>query len=575
MKSLFFQNNISFWIRNICYEIAPIVITIMCVYLLSYLVFGSLFARYHDNLNSEFVYNVVIGRFMNSGFDPTEFDVFLGGSTRWYHYARVLSPSSLIYAICDPKNAYFVTEILFRIVAYYSVIMLGNIYRIPRYQLVVLGLSYSLLLSFTTLGIGLHVAPLVLYFVMREKPVTLATGALILFLGLNSSLALHALFLPLAILISRPLIDIKFSLKRYLFVIFPYLFGAFIGSFGLIYAQIFGEVSHRSVWVLYVNSSPSWFDIFKTIINGLITNQQWYHAVFVTHFKLSLGILACIIMLISFNKNNQMRALYFILIVSLISMLDIFGVNIMNMFPDIFNTIQIFRIGFFVPMITLLLVLAVLSSPISSILKKTMVLCTCAVFLSGAAASAGMKLSQLASKEDKTYLKNLFLSGEFAELLKFENINKLGIDTSRHENFNSFFNSHEMACISDLLPLDKDQRVASFGINPMVAVYHGIPVIDGLHNFYPLWYKEAFIPIIESKMEHSESMKDRINGWGSRLHLFADKYAPDILPDFQKTTNLGATYILSDREIVSPNLIEIKIDCGARSAKVYKITHQD
>lgn len=575
MNSKSHQNFFTFWIRSIGHEIAPIVITIVCVYMLSYFVYGSLYARYHDNLNSEFVYNVVIGRFISSGFDTAEFDLFLGGSTRWYHYARVLSPSSLIYAIFDPKVAYFVTETVFRIIAYFSVIILGSIYRIERNQLVVLGLSYSFLLSFTTLGIGLHAAPLILYFVMRKKPMTLTSGAIILLIGLNSSLALHALFLPVVVLISRPLIEIKFSLKRYILVIFPYFLGTIIGSFGLIYALLFGEVSHRSVWVFHVNSSPTWNDILKSIIEGLVTNQQWYHAVFVTHFKLSLGILACMIMLISFDKKNQMRALYFLLIGILLSVLDIYGVRIMNIFPDIFHTIQIFRIGFFLPMITLLLVLAVLTSPTSAILKKAMVFCTCAVFLSGAAASAGMKLSQFANTEDKKHLKSLFLSGQIMELFKLENINKLGIDILRHESFDGFFDSHEMACIKDRLPLDEGQRVASYGINPMVAVFHGLPVIDGLHNFYPLWYKEAFIPIIETKMENSEGMRGRITSWGSRLHLFADKYAPHILPDFQSAFDLGATYILSDREIISPNLMKIQISCGANSPIVYKIIKID
>lgn len=567
---LYKKNIITFWVRNICYEILPIAITIVCVYLLSYLVYGSLYALYHDNLNSEFVYNVVIGRFISSGFDTAEFNVFLGGSTRWYHYARALAPSSLIYAIFEPKIAYFVTETVFRIIAYFSVIFLGSIYRIERNQLVILGLSYSFLLSYTTLGIGLHAAPLILYYFMRNKSITLTSGAIIMFIGLNSSLALHALFLPVVILISRPFIDLEFSIKRYTLVVFPYLIGSIIGSLGLIYAQIFGEVSHRSVWIFDQNDIITSSEFFKTVINGLVTNQQWYHAVYVTHFKLSLGILACVIMLISFDKNNIKRAIYFLFIGSLISILDIYGDRIMNFFPEIFHSISIFRIGFFMPLITLLLVLAILNSS-KNIFKKAMVFCTFAVFLSGATAASGFQLSQFASSEDKKHLKSLFLSGQFNELVKSENINKLSIDISRHESIENFFDRHEMACIKNKLLLDHNQRVASFGIDPMIAVYHGFPVIDGYHNFYPLWYKGAFIPIIKSKMENSEVMRKRITSWGSRLHLFADKYAPNILPDFESAFDLGAAYILSDREIDSPNLIKIQIGCGSKSAKVYQI----
>lgn len=570
MNSKLYQNGYALWIRNIAYEIAPIAITILCVYLLSYLYFGSFYARHHDNLNSEFVYNVVIGRFISSGFDTSEFDVFLGGSTRWYHYARALSPLTFIYALLDPKIAYFLTEVITRIIAYFSVLYLGSLYTIDRKHLIALALSYSLLLSFTVFGIGIHAAPLIFYFLLREKNITYGSVLIIIFIGLNSSLALHALFLPIAILISIPLIDTSFLIKRFILVMIIYLFSAFFGSFGLIYAQFFGEVSHRSVWVFDQIDLITWSDLFNTIINGLVTNQQWYHAVYVTHFKLSLGILACIIMLISFDKQNFKRAIYFLLIGSLISILDIYGQIIINFFPDIFHSIQIFRIGFFIPMITLFLVLAVLSSS-KTILKKAMIFCTCAVFLSGAGAASGFKLSQFANSEDKKHLKSLFLSGQFNELIKSENINKLSIDISRHESFESFFDQHDIACIKDNLPLDEGQRVASFGIDPMISVYYGLPVIDGLHNFYPLWYKNAFIPIIITKMENSEAMRGRITTWGSRLHLFADKYAPHILPDFQRSYELGARYIISDRNITSPDLLKIEIGCEEKGSIVYRI----
>ena len=36
----------------------------------------------------------------------------------------------------------------------------------------------------------------------------------------------------------------------------------------------------------------------------------------------------------------------------------------------------------------------------------------------------------------------------------------------------------------------KDNRVISIGVDPMVAVYHDMNVMDGYHTIYPLSYKK-------------------------------------------------------------------------------------
>lgn len=60
---------------------------------------GSIFAILHDSMDSEVVYNVVIGRFWAGGADASEFDVFLGGSLEWWNFARIFQPLILVYAI--------------------------------------------------------------------------------------------------------------------------------------------------------------------------------------------------------------------------------------------------------------------------------------------------------------------------------------------------------------------------------------------------------------------------------------------------------------------------------------------
>jgi len=284
-----------------------------------------------------------------------------------------------------------------------------------------------------------------------------------------------------------------------------------------------------------------------------------------------LGIIAALAMLLSFNKPLQIKGLYFILLATSISLLEPYGPTLMDALPNAISTIQIFRLGFFVPLISLLLVMTFLAAPAHRSLKDIIVVAMLAVFVSGAASSAGLSLSSLASKENKQHLKTLFKSGEFIKLLKRENFEKIGIDRQNHNHFDGFFQSHNMECISQKLPLKSGERIASFGIDPMVGVFHGLSVIDGLHNFYPLWYKEAFIPVIQEKLDASEAGQNRIRTWGSRLHLFADKYAPHILPDFRKAYDLGARFIISDRVIISPDLEAVNVGCDGANTLIYQI----
>lgn len=64
-------------------------------------------------------------------------------------------------------------------------------------------------------------------------------------------------------------------------------------------------------------------------------------------------------------------------------------------------------------------------------------------------------------------------------------------------------------------------RVASLGIDPAAALYHGFYTVDGYSNNYNLEYKHAFRRVIAPELEKSEYLREYFDYWGNRCYLFS------------------------------------------------------
>jgi len=65
-----------------------------------------------------------------------------------------------------------------------------------------------------------------------------------------------------------------------------------------------------------------------------------------------------------------------------------------------------------------------------------------------------------------------------------------------------------------------DPRVVSIGLHPAVAVYNGIPSADGYWNQYPLDYKTAFRTLIAPALDANPADATYFDAWGSRAYVF-------------------------------------------------------
>lgn len=103
----------------------------------------------------------------------------------------------------------------------------------------------------------------------------------------------------------------------------------------------------------------------------------------------------------------------------------------------------------------------------------------------------------------------------------------------------------------------QDYRVASLGICPAAALYHGFYCLDGYSNNYPLEYKHMFRQIIKPELDKSEYLAEYFDGWGNRCYLFSSEtpgyytvekggfYFSDFEMDTEAFASLGGTYVFS------------------------------
>lgn len=108
-----------------------------------------------------------------------------------------------------------------------------------------------------------------------------------------------------------------------------------------------------------------------------------------------------------------------------------------------------------------------------------------------------------------------------------------------------------------------EYKVASLGIDPAAALYHGFYCVDGYSNNYDLEYKHSFRKVIEPELERNEWLKNYYDTWGNRCYLFFSEipgyyniernsfWFNDLQLNTAALKELGCDYILSAAYIVN------------------------
>ena len=114
--------------------------------------------------------------------------------------------------------------------------------------------------------------------------------------------------------------------------------------------------------------------------------------------------------------------------------------------------------------------------------------------------------------------------------------------------------------------LEKSEyKVASLGIDPVAALYHGFYCVDGYSNNYDVEYKHAFRKVIAPELEAY------FDDWGNRCYLFSSEipgyyniekgtfWYNDLQINAEALKDLGCSYILSAAYVVNAEEIGLEL----------------
>lgn len=537
----------------------PLLIAIggLIIYLIPFILSGedSVFLI-HDNLDSSFVYHVILDQEKSTfNLNPEKkIDRMMGEMPRMA-YPTVFSIKSIIFALFNPFSAYLLNFLFVHILAFAGMYLLLRSHLLieeeNRWIVAFTSFCFSIIPFYSIYGISCAGTPLLLYAFLNLKKLRRIYFSyfLIVLFCLYSSLVLTGVF---AIILLTAYLLINLYKHRKFYRKFAAGTGLMIGvysvaSYQLIYQFFFksGFVSHRSEFII-----ERWD--FETMINNA-SDFFWdlqYHASSPLGFILVPALFSVIIGTITKHKLTSSIITLFIANVVIAFIYGLFnweGLEFLRKAFPIFNTFQWNRFYFLSPLIWLIqlaFALTIIKDSLSGINSKFALLvfiCCAQVFYIWRSNTELRETSYNLLSNEKvgwTY-RQFFAEDIFSEIKTY--INK---------------------------PLNS-YRVASIGMHPAVALYNGMYTIDGYLPSYPLGYKRDFNKIITSEIEKAEHLKLYFNEWGSRCYLLAnelshnftvDKQSGLVLKDLRYDFTEGpkVDYILSAVQIENPEMIKLQ-----------------
>jgi hypothetical protein len=519
------------------------------------ILWGSIAAGVHDNLDSEVVYSAVIGRFWAAGADPAAFSVFLGGTLGWADFARTLHPLGLLYAAFPPVWAYALTEAALLVLAYAGFRLLLGALGLQGGAVLACLAAFGL--SYSSYGAGLAGAPLLLALLFRAAPLRGWEWGIVGLLGLNSAFALHGLFLPLAALALAAMAGRWPGAGRAAGILALYLAASLAASAGLVLSVLSGVPSHRADWVPVLSATPLADWATGTLAN-LATLGSAYHAVITPALHVPVVVLAAL------WCGLRRAALVLAGLVALAVAVQLAEPMAAARLGAL-GSIQWHRFLLFAPMLALVLAAMVPGRAVRVALALALGQAVLAGIGIGPAALKGAvppdRVAAIrATLKAEGRMAALQQAGAALAALRPADLAR-GVETwNRHTRPDSY------ACLRAALAADGARRVLSHGPDPMLAPLHGIPAIDGYHNHYPLAWKRAFRPVIAARLAADPALAAYYDGWGSRIGTLADRGAAGVDPDWAAAARLGATHVIADRAV--PGLAPVA-DCA--DLRLYRI----
>ena len=505
-------------------------------YIFPYIIFGEITLFYLDALDSEIIYNKIIGEILRHG--KEKINIFLNGEIKLEYLRRLFNPYMFIYRQYSLEYAYWIIDILVKLTSYFSFFIFAKKINKNLFYCGLVSCLYASANLPTDLGFGFAILPYVVYLIIFKECLKVKNIFILVLFGLNSD------FVSIVVSLIPILFLLLFFLKKDKYfhcfkVLLLFIVPIILANINLILITIRGDEIHRLDFVKEGNSALKTLEIFIfslfqipnfnlnfslliQISKSLFVIPLMLFFIFFKDMKITLPILIIIFtnlflvilkleyannfivmqnnLLNSFNWDHSKRSFLFLY---LFSMILIFNYN--NFFKKIIILFTAFSIFFYQ-----------INSSIIPFAKE--------------------------------------------KILKYKNYQNL-------YTFNGYYNYFDYSEIKEII---KEDRAISVGVDPFVAVYHNINISDGYHNLYPLSYKKKFRKIIEPELDKNLYFKKYYDEWGSRVYtvLYEPYDKNNIQLNFNAAKDIGVRFIISKYLIKSDEISLVKDGCLSAKNKL-------
>jgi hypothetical protein len=507
-------------------------------YLVPYILFGKITLFYHDALDSEIVYNQIIGKYLSG--DSTVTNLFLNGEIKFDYLRRIYQPIIFLYAVFETELAYWITDILIKLTSYISFFILSKKLNSSSFVCGLAACLFATLNIPTHNGFGIAISPYLIYLSLYKSKLSLKNFLVIIFFGLNADLIFTLFAIPFILLILPILAKEKFSYfqSHHIKIFSFFIFSLLVANSNLILIGLSEYEFHREEFVK--NSIPS-SQYLISLVSGLINYINEINVTFVNKLP-RLILLPFLFLFIFLSRQKEAKNIFFLILLVEIILLFLNTELYANFYNTTQGLVKTLNIGYCDTVLPLLYCLATI---IILKIKKEYIFRVFSVII-----LISILLGQVNSSLIPL-VKNFVL---------------------KKENYRNVFTFKEYYLYQDykkIKEIVKNKKTVSIGVDPMIAIVNGISTIDGYHNIYPLSYKKKFRKIIEKEIDKNTNFKKYYDNWGSRIYAFVND-PNEISINFSEAKNLGADFVISKYDLNSNNLELVCDDCS-KFLKLYSI----
>lgn len=477
-------------------------------HIVSIVLFKDLTVFYHDNLDSIVVYNQVIGKIISNKYQDSS--IFLGGNLDYFYLRHFFKPFILIYSVLDTKYAYFINDLIVKLIAYCSFFIFAKKFSKNFFIVSLLSALYASSLYYKTLGYGLAFLPYLIYLVSFKKKIKIKHYLIIILFGINTDLVADFFIIPTVICLAYIVKnDLTYNeLKKKIYILIIFFSCAAITSANLIYIQFFEGPTHR---IDFANDSLSFIESFKNALLYFFKISNEFNWVFIKKFPYLILTLVSIVFLFLIKSKIAKKILFLIIFLHVISF-------ILNLTIPFVSGFKLSWILIYEKNLYVFLVFFLLLGQINYLKKYLIFLCVIILIIFQTNSSAVPFIKKYIQKSHN--YRNIY-------------------------TFDGYYMEQDYKKIKDIV---KNERTISIGYDPMIAIKNDIYTLDGYHAVYPLDYKKKFFKIIEKELDKNKHYEKYYINWGSRVYCFvSDKNNIEI--DFVEAKKLNAVYVISEYKI--------------------------